>query len=61
VATGKVKYPRRTIWAFLAAVLGLERALEEREAALVHPRTQPGFASLRSEPRFQNVVSEVYR
>lgn len=43
------------------ALDSLDRALEERDAALVYLRTQPGFASLRSEPRFQKILSEVYR
>jgi tetratricopeptide (TPR) repeat protein len=42
-----------------AALGELERAFEERDAALVYLRTQPGLAPLRSEPRFQEILKRI--
>ena len=42
-----------------AALDELERALEMRDAALVYLGTQPGFAPLRSEPRFQDILNRM--
>jgi serine/threonine-protein kinase len=43
------------------ALDALERAVEGRDSGLVYVRTEPGFESLRSEPRFRKILSEVYR
>jgi tetratricopeptide (TPR) repeat protein len=42
-----------------AALDELERALEMRDAALVYLRTQPGFAPLHAQPRFQEILKRV--
>jgi hypothetical protein len=42
-----------------AALDELERAFEEKDAALVYLGTQPGLAPLRSEPRFQDLLKRV--
>jgi len=42
-----------------AALDELERAFEMRDAALVYLRTQPGFAPLRPEPRFQDILKRM--
>ncbi|MGH9323322.1 MAG: TPR end-of-group domain-containing protein [Vicinamibacteria bacterium] len=42
-----------------AALEELERAFETRDASLVYLRTQPGLASLRSEPRFQELLKRM--
>ena len=42
-----------------AALDELERAFEAKDAALVYLRTQPGFASLRSEARFQDILKRM--
>jgi tetratricopeptide (TPR) repeat protein len=42
-----------------AALGEVERAFEERDAALVYLRTQPGLAPLRSEPRFQDILKRL--
>jgi adenylate cyclase len=42
-----------------AALDELERAFEEKDAALVYLRTNPGLAALRSEPRFQDLLKRI--
>jgi tetratricopeptide (TPR) repeat protein len=42
-----------------AALDELDRAFEEKDAALVYLRTQPGLAPLRSEPRFQDLLKRM--
>ncbi len=42
-----------------AALDELERAFEEKDAAMVYLRTQPGLASIRSEARFQDLLKRM--
>jgi tetratricopeptide (TPR) repeat protein len=42
-----------------AALDDLERAFQEKDASLVYLRSQPGFASIRSEPRFQDLLKRI--
>jgi tetratricopeptide (TPR) repeat protein len=41
------------------ALDALERAFEVRDAALVYLRSEPGFSSLRSEPRFRLLLEKM--